>query len=589
MTSDWRFCVPGWQTRSALSPVLCVMLLCLAPVYSVSTVHAQQPPSASQVTPPTLRPADDLGAGGIFIPGAASLDVPEGAAGLHVVVAAVEIEGAFPELAEAASALSAGIAGKRLSVAQLYAFAAAVEQVYAAAGYVLVRVVVPPQTLVDHGAFKILIVDGFVEEVDVTSLSPHVRSVVAARMASLVGRRSVTLAEIERRVLLAGQVPGLRMRSTLVRGRQEGGTRLVLEGMHRAAEGSLGVNNHLDESYGRWQYSSQAAINSAFGHGEQIYGSYSGTDELSSTLDGTTPLRIFGAGAVIPIGFDGLILNPEYTQSRSRPLVDAGHLQTEDVFERLAVRVSYPFVLTRARRVELNVAYEHIEQTTEARSFGVDLNRDRYSVLRAGLEHGAATPFGGPLMVSATFSQGLGGRDEGDAVASGVPLSRMGSAPDFSKLLTELYYIQPLPQELQLGLSARGQTSFNTPLFDSEQFSLDGPQTVSGFESGTFSVDQGVAVRVELARAILISDSEVFASITPYLFAAAGRGWLVARTVVELGTVTAASLGVGVRAGLEGDEGWPSGAVSLELSERYTDDPNGPDGFRVMFSSGSSF
>lgn len=541
------------------------------------------------MTPPTLRPPDDPGAAGIFLPGAAPLDVPEGAAHLRVVVAAVEIEGEFPELAEATSALSAEIAGKRLTVAQLYAFAAAVEQLYAAAGYVLVRVVVPPQTLVDHGPFKILIVDGFVEEVDVTSLSPQVQSVVAARMAPLVGRRKITLAEIERRVMLSGQVPGLQMRSTLVPGRKDGGTRLALEGVHRLADGSLGVNNHLDESYGRWQYSSHAALNSALGHGEQVYASYTGTDELSSTLDGTTPLRIAGFGAVIPIGIDGLTLNPEYTQSRSRPLVGEGHLQTEDVFERLAVRFSFPLVLARSRRLEMNVAYEHIEQTTTAPSFSVDLNRDRYSVLRAGLTHGLATALGGPLMVSATFSQGLGGRDESDAAASGVPLSRMGTAPDFQKLLAELYYIQPLPHELQLGLFARGQTSFNTPLFDSEQFSLDGPHAVSGFESGTLSFDQGVAVRAELSRTILVSDSDLFASVSPYLFAAAGRGWLVAPTAVEFGMVSAASFGVGVRAGLEGFDGWPSGTVSLELSERYTDDPNGPDGFRAMFSSGLRF
>ena len=37
-------------------------------------------------------------------------------------------------------------------------------------------------------------------------------------------------------------------------------------------------------------------------------------------FDGTIPLQIFGGGFVMPIGADGLTINPEYTNAITRPL-----------------------------------------------------------------------------------------------------------------------------------------------------------------------------------------------------------------------------------------------------------------------------
>lgn len=557
-------------------------LLVLSPFQALA-----QAPSASQVTPETLRPPQSFDGGGIVMSGAAPLDAPAGAERLTVTIANVRIEGGFPELAAVASVLSRQIVGRRLTAADLYAFAGAVEQAYAAAGYVLARVVLPPQTLLDGGELKLLVVDGYVEDVDVQALSPHVRDVVAARMASLIGKRRIKLDEIERRVLLASHVPGLRLRSTLARGREQGGTRLILDGSHSVVGGILGVNNYMNASYGRWQYSSSAEVNSALGFGEQVYGSYIGSDELGATLDGTAPLRISGVGAVIPIGVDGLTLNPEYTHSKSRPINQM--LATQDEFERFALRVAYPVILTRARRLDVKAVYEHNEAVSQAIDFGIDLDHDRYSVVRLGLEHTSYTSRGAPVFVSATFSHGLGGRDEADAIASGVPLSRMGSDPDFRKLVAEMHYVHPLPEDMRFSVFVRGQTSFNRPLFGSEQFTLDGPQSISGFESGTFNVDDGILARSELSRSFSLPNVEWATVVTPYVFGAAGRGWLVEPTIVEPGMMDVASAGIGVRAFVEGPGGATGGLISLELARRFTDDPRAEEGYRVMFNAGVKF
>ena len=78
-----------------------------------------------------------------------------------------------------------------------------------------------------------VVVDGFIESIDTSRVPERLRPVIVARTNALIGKRHITLGEIERRLLIAGDAPGLRLRSTLARGQREGGTRLVLEGIYR--------------------------------------------------------------------------------------------------------------------------------------------------------------------------------------------------------------------------------------------------------------------------------------------------------------------------------------------------------------------
>ena len=439
----------------------------IAQIVMVGPASAQTAPS--QVTPPTVRPPPQATSPGIVLPDSVPPQVPPGVASLNVLIANVQAKGSFPELAEAVEQLVGQVRGRRVTVAQLYQLAGAIEQLHAAAGYVLVRVVVPPQKLVDRGTFKLIVIDGYVEAVDVSRLSERVRTVIAARTADLVGRRHVTLTEIEHALLIAGEVPGVRLKSTLVRGREQGGTLLVLEGEHKLIQGSVATNNQLSFTFGGFQHTLSASLNSAFGLGEQIYGFLVGSGDLSEALDGTSRLKIFGAGVVMPLSSNGLTINPEYTLSLSRPIVAPGGVATNDRFERFALRLAYPLIRTRVQNLSIQLGYEHIEQLSKAIDFNTLLNHDNYSVLRMGAEYGMVTSWGAPVFIAGTFSQGLGGRSADEAAASGVPLTRQGAGPDFTKLLVEARYIHPLPNDFRFQFLARGLTGFGHALLKSEQ------------------------------------------------------------------------------------------------------------------------
>jgi hemolysin activation/secretion protein len=156
----------GW----AAAAVLCA-------AGSLSPALAQQV-APSRVTPESLRPAP-APPPTIELPSAAPEAAPAGAvAGLSVVVGQIAVAGTFPEFQAQTAALLDPLRGRRLTVAQLYESASALEHAYTAAGYVLARVVLPPQKLVDGGTVRLTVVDGVIERVDVGAVPERQRAVV---------------------------------------------------------------------------------------------------------------------------------------------------------------------------------------------------------------------------------------------------------------------------------------------------------------------------------------------------------------------------------------------------------------------------
>jgi hemolysin activation/secretion protein len=537
---------------------------------SASAVCRAEVTAPSQLVPQSLRPAPSSQSSGIAISGESALRVPPGAANLTVVIGKVQVDGAFPEFAEEIDALAATVRGKRVTVAAIFEFAKALEALHARAGYPLVRVIVPQQKLVDQGTLVIAVIDGFIEDIDVDGVPERVRPVVAARTRSIIGRRHIKLEEIERALLIAGDLPGLKLRSTLMPGTVDGGARLVLEGEHHLVSGSVGGDDRLAQSLGTWQLRGSVASNSALGAGEQIYGSVGLGADLGAAASGNAPLSVYGGGVVVPVGVDGLSVNPEYTHSTTRTMESPGVPASLGIFDRYTLRLRDPVIRTRSSSLNLNASVEYITQQIGAPAFNVLLSDDRYAVARIGPDYSTSLPWGTALQLGGSLSEGLGGRSDVQALASGVPLSRLGAGPDFFKVNGNAFASQPLPGDLRFDLTVLAQLSLGKPMLRSEQFSIDGSNAVSAFAAGTINVDQGATLRGELARPF--TERFYFASgtITPYVFGAIGRGQLFDVTALEQSNISAEALGVGARSNFQTAIASPYLNVGLELARQFT-------------------
>ncbi|MDV3455893.1 ShlB/FhaC/HecB family hemolysin secretion/activation protein [Sphingomonas sp. HF-S4] len=544
------------------------------------TAHAQ---TASQIIPPSFAPPTVRDDGAIVLPESTGAVAPAGSDQVFVQVVEVAIEGDAP--VDAVARLKARLVGKRVSVAEVFAAAAQLETALARSGRVLSRIVVPAQTLAgaDGGAtLRLRVVDGFIERIDGAALSKRVRGRVDALLAPLIGRKDVTLAQIERRLTLAGDVPGLTLSSTIAAGTQFGGTVLIIEGRHRPVSGFLTFDNLLSRDLGRISFGLGVNFNSVLGAGETIYLRASGlpnTGHGTSVLDPTPRNRALAAGIALPLGSDGLSLTTEYTDARLAPRHEAALPGIASHFERLSVRLQYP--LARSRSFTLGSDLGLDVQRERVRIFdpaNLALSEDRQRVLRGGVDLFARLPGGGYVAGSVKGSFGLdvfNARSAADATPI-LPLSRAGADASFEKLEFGLDAGQPLASNLSLDIKARAQAGLGQAMSNAEQFGIATSGGISPLPAGLIQGDSGYLLRGELRAPFDLA--KIGARLAPYVFGARGGVRLEQPTVFERRRTDASAYGIGARLAL------PAGiTASAEYGRAHIERVSGTAN-RVTFS-----
>ncbi|MGU3493334.1 ShlB/FhaC/HecB family hemolysin secretion/activation protein [Xanthobacteraceae bacterium A53D] len=581
--------------------------------------------TASEITPRTFEPNLQTRGGGIVIPQGMGPEAPAGAERLFVRISGVRIEGGLPALSAQEQKIIAGLTGRRVSAAELFAAARELEKAYATAGYALVRVVLPVQTLNDGATLRLSVIDGFIERVDTAGLPDNIRARIASMLAPLVGRRGLTMVEMERKLLLAGDTPGTVLRSALAGGSQPGASVLVVEARYKPLTGSASFDNSMTTALGSYNLSLGAELNSITGHGELAYfraGGAPWAGESAAYFDEYPRNRSLAAGLTLPIGLDGLTLNFEGTDSRATPIVGPTGLGTSSEFQRFSTRLRYPVMRARDLTVNLNGAFDfQNESVLVIEPLFQQLSMDRLRIARAGSDFVwfvptafAGVPLSGGLLTGGLLASfgidGLGARDAPRPGSILAPLSRDGVSPEFQKLEVWLALNQPFAEHLALDLRGRAQTGFNTPLPQSEQFELAGPQGLSTFDTGQLQGDSGFVIRSELQFPFSIPVPLPFTwpsvpaqqgagapeggpstggvLLTPYGFGAYGIAWLARPTVLEPGSYVAGAYGMGVRIGAAPQASFSAASLSFEYG-RYQGSAGYGSGDRFTFSTSFQF
>jgi hemolysin activation/secretion protein len=506
--------------------------------------------------------------------------VPAGAERVFFTPSSFLVDGEYPELSADREALLGARAGTYLSAADVFRLASALEAAYARRGYVLARVVVPNQTLSNGGEVRLVVVDGFVERVDASALPERVRGRVEAVLRALEGRSRPTLAEIERALLMAGDTPGLALRSTLVAGARPGGSVLIVDGEHRVASGQLLTDNRLADSLGRAQFGTVLSLNSALGLGEQVYAQARTGAPLSAQGGNDPRWRVLVLGGDMPVGSDGWRIGAEFADARTHATPPPGGLDVAGLMRRGSITLSHLLRRDQDGASTVSIAIEQLDQRSRAIAFETDVSHDRYAALRARFDWLGVTPWEAPANAQLTLSRGLGGRDAATAAEDRVPLSRQGAGPSFTKADAQVRLAQPLGAGgARLAVTLAAQTSFGRPMLVPEQFLLDGPNLLSGVASGSLAVDRGISGRAELQHDQPFAGGPGYAGVLrPYAFAAYGTGWLAQPTALEQPRVSGRSLGFGARLDVGAGRGVYAG---LEWAYSWIDSPLLSDGSRI--------
>ncbi|TPL00800.1 ShlB/FhaC/HecB family hemolysin secretion/activation protein [Mesorhizobium sp. B2-4-16] len=561
----------GWCGHSGIKLAVVAASACL---WLSSGAFAQ---TASQITPPTFRPPPGPDTAGVSIPESKGLEAPAGAEKLKVRLAGVHIEGGFADMADATRKVTAGLSRRTVTAAEIFAAARQLEAEYARAGYVLARVVLPAQKLTNGATLRLIVVDGFLERIDTGNLPERIRGRVEATLAPLVGKKGIRLSAIERKLLLAGDTPGARLRSTLKAGSAKGASVLVIDGKYRPIGGQVTVDNSLSPSLQRWSTGVGVDFNSLLGLGELVYlraGGYpDGGDQGLFSDDPRN--RNYAAGIVVPIGHDGLTLNLEVSRTRANPDAEPGSLGFGSEFERYSASLRYPWIRSRALTVSSELSFDAQNDYLNAVTpVSLPIAEDRLRIIRFGTDATWFTPLGGVFVgnVMASFGiDSLGARMAADATPL-LPLSRQGADADFQKLELSASYSQALAEHVGLDLLARAQTSFGKPLLQSEQVGLTGATGLSSFDAGALQGDSGYVVRGELSSPWYVPFTGGVIQVSPYVFGAVGEVRLEMPTALESASIVGASYGLGVKLGTAFASDPTNASLTLEWGRRHRDD-----------------
>jgi hemolysin activation/secretion protein len=541
--------------------------------------RAQTVPAPSQVAPPSFRPP--TGGGRIGIPQVpAGTTIPPQAKTLFFKLLGFDIQGEFEELADQRKQLQAPLIGKRISVAQVFEFADALQQVYAKAGYPLARIIIVPQEFEGAARIKLRVIDGFVERFDLEALPWQVQSRVRAVLAPLDHKTHLTQAELERRLLIAGEAPGLVLNSTFAPGKQVGGSIMVLTGRYRPVSMSVYGDNDMPRVFGTGQGVVSASANSWLGLGEQLTLQAAGLPDKDYVSEYPTR-RYLGGTFSIPLGIDGWKLQMGGTDGITTPRV-APDQRTKGIFNEGYVQLSYELLKRRDYELTLtemlDAENEMIKTLTTMPP--TPISSDRVRPLRTGFNGiWRLRELGTTVTYSAAWSRGLdalGARSINVATPQ-LPLSRPGADAVFNKAAGQIEIDQSLPHDFFDNVYAAAQDSFHRALLTSEQFGIDGVKLLSGFTAGALPGDTGWVVRDEFGRSFTtqgLPGGLVSAVVwSPYVFAATGERILENPTALEIASVHATNYGAGMRYNVfPASPDMPTAYGFVEWSRRYTNE-----------------
>ncbi|MBU8544640.1 MULTISPECIES: ShlB/FhaC/HecB family hemolysin secretion/activation protein [Roseomonadaceae] len=504
----------------------------------------QLAPSTAPRLAPSLRPVIPAPAQG---PGAAIR--------VRVVDARITGNQALPEAP--LRDLLAPLIGQEVPLSDIEDARIAVISAYDQAGYPFVTATAGLEPVADGSTLVLSVIEGRIESVKLDGDIGPAGTQVLRFLAPLTGGGPVTASALERALLLAGDVPGVSLRSVVrpLEGGNPGALELVAQVVRRPFSGYLSIDNRGFRQTGPLQGLLAIGANSFTDMGERVEVLLFQSQDWEQTL-GQVSGEVF-------LGGSGLRLRGYFGTGITRPGSFLAQLGYEGTTHLGGVGATYPIIRSRPMNLFAGLQFDWLDTEVEVGTPGVRQSRDQTRVLRLGLEgnrRDTLLPFApDAATTSASLRVHNGTAWFGATRASEVPgAARAGSDFDFTKWTAELSRTQPLfaPRDgmmVSLFAQVAGQITDDVlPL--SEKFLFGGNRLGRGFYAGQVTGDNAFGASMELQFNVRpqpfampgLSGTDVM--VQPgaqfYLFRDFGRTW---ENVVTDTSRTVESWGGGVR------------------------------------------
>lgn len=369
--------------------------------------------------------------------------------------------------------------GKTCSTAELQTLATRLTQRARARGYVFALATIAPQRLV-AGMLTVYVDEGSIAHVQIEGSD---RAALRATLDPLATNRPITLAEVERRLMLASDIEGVSVKGSRFARVRGLGVLTVRVGVDRV-RGRMVLSNDGTRPFGPEQ------VRIELGAGSLL----TSDDWVSFTLGSSLEpgemeyarlrykLRVSGDGTELALSGAFSATHPG---SYLAPYDLVGH----DAF--VSVAMLKPLLRRRAESLWLNAGVD----VRDARQWsdGIAIRRDRVVAARLGL-YGYRKLAGGNLRYNVQLSQGLPLFDASD---TDTGASRWLARDSFTAGSLWFDWTRPIGGHFAIRLAGQEQVA-SGPLLIAEQIGLGGGPFLRGYDYSERSGDEGLMGSGEL-------------------------------------------------------------------------------------------
>lgn len=414
-------------------------------------------------------------------------DAPEGAEQLSVVLGRVDITGITAYAAGAFQEFYRDLLGKKVTLATLFEVAAAIEARYRRDGYVLSRVVVPPQTI-REGVFRIRVIEGFISEVVSRGDVGDVKTLIDRHLARITVERPVRIATLERYLLLINDLPGITALGVLRPGRAgPGSAQLVVSLARKRYDVTIAGDNRGSRFIGPSAASITVGSNAATVRGERIEATAFSTTQF-------TEQQFYSISVRSRLGSDGLVARASFSASPAQPGFTLKALDIETFAHRTKVSLEFPIIRSRRLNILVSGGLDRSYTELESASQGLSAS-DRLTVAWGRLGFDFRDSLAGFSTLDLGLRQGL--HALGASPNDDPTPSRIEGRSDFTLFQVGVSRLQRVYPGFSIQLNGNLQWA-QTPLLADEEFAIGGSEFGRAFDPAEFSGDDGIGGSLEL-------------------------------------------------------------------------------------------
>lgn len=377
---------------------------------------------------------------------------------------------------------------KTIPVANIFSIAEAITNYYRDHGYILVRVIVPPQKVKD-GILHLQVIEGYVDQVRVSGNPGRAQYRVQVYGDQIKKSKPLSVSDLERYLLIANDIPATQTKAVINASKtQVGAADLDLVTTHKPFSAYLSYDNSGSRYIGRQVITANVSANSAIRSGDRIQLMGSKTPKGKELSSGDVSYDT-------PIGSEGLRATVGYTVTNTLPAFLLYDLKVSGLTRNYYVSLRYPLIRRRDTTLILNTGLEVGD--SDVKLSDQPLYHDRLRVFTLGALYSFADRWHGSNSFYADVRQGLPiwGYTKDDNITAQT--SRPGVTAKFTKFDFQAARWQSISGPWNAYGLIKGQYALN-PLLTGEQFGFGGNLLGRAYEPSEILGDKGVAGSLEL-------------------------------------------------------------------------------------------